>query len=155
MINIEKVKEILADSLPEHDAFLVDLKLSGANQIKLWVDKLEGIKLGELAAISRSIENSFDRDLEDFELEVTSPGVGEPLKVQQQYEQNVGRWLAVKTAAGESFEGQLTKFEDDSLTLEYSERVPKEKGKGKKKITVKKELPLAQLKEAKVQVRFK
>jgi len=77
------------------------------------------------------------------------------LMVKEQYLQNIGRDLKVKTINEEEKVGELIAFEDEVLTLQWEERVPKEIGKGK--VTVKNEvhIALADVKEAKVQVRFK
>lgn len=154
MVDQEKVQRLLERALEEQDAFLIDFQISASNLIQVTVDTLSGISLEGITAISRAIEHNLDREEEDFELQVSSPGVGSPLKVPQQFEQNLGRDLKVKTAEGEKHKGTLAAFDGKSIVLEWTERVPKEVGKGK--VTVKKDLRinLADIKEAKVQVRF-
>jgi ribosome maturation factor RimP len=134
---------------------LIDFTISSANVINVSVDTVEGITLKGIATVSRMIEQNLDREVEDFGLSVSSPGVGSPLKVKEQYLQNIGRDLKVTNTNNEELEGELIAFEDEVLTLQWEERVPKEVGKGK--ITVKKEVQvnLADVNEAKVQVRFK
>ena len=117
-------------------------------------DTLEGVRLEELTAISRAIEHSLDRETEDFELQVSSPGVGNPLKVPQQYQQNIGRNLKVTTTEGKEWKGELTNFENELLTLVWKERVPKEVGKGKVTVTKEIQLKLEEIKEARVELRF-
>jgi ribosome maturation factor RimP len=150
-----KVKELLDLALEQESAFLIDFSISSTNVINVSVDTLEGITLKGISAVSRMIENNLDREVEDFELSISSPGVGSPLVVKEQYEQNIGRDLKVKTTKDEEFVGELIAFEDEVLTLQWEERVPKEVGKGK--VTVKNEahIALADVSEAKVQVRFK
>ncbi len=149
-----KVKELLDRALEQESAFLIDFSISSSNVINVSVDTLEGITLKGLTAVSRMIEHNLDREVEDFELSVSSPGVGSPLLVKEQYIQNIGRDLKVKTTNDEEFVGELLSFEEEILTLQWEERVPKEVGKGK--VTVKNEahIALADVKEAKVQVRF-
>lgn len=154
MIDSQKVQALLNAALEEQKAFLVDFQIAAGNLIQVLVDTPEGISLEGITAISRGIEHNLDREEEDFELQVSSPGVGSPLKVKEQYLQNVGRDLKVLTLSGEKFKGELAAFEGEELRLEWSEREPKEIGKGK--ITVKKDvkLNLSEIKEARVQVRF-
>lgn len=149
-----KVRELLDRALEQESAFLIDFSISSSNVINVSVDTLEGITLKGLTAVSRMIEHNLDREVEDFELSVSSPGVGSPLLVKEQYIQNIGRDLKVKTTNDEEFVGELLSFEEEILTLQWEERVPKEVGKGK--VTVKNEahIALADVKEAKVQVRF-
>jgi len=150
-----KVKELLDQALEQESAFLIDFSISASNVINVSVDTLDGITLKGIAAVSRMVENNLDREVEDFELSVSSPGVGSSLVVKEQYLQNIGRDLKVKTTNDEEFVGELIAFEDEVLTLQWEERVPKEVGKGK--VTVKNEahIALADISEAKVQVRFK
>lgn len=154
MIDSQKVQKLLDAALIEQEAFLVDFQIAPGNVIQVLVDTLEGISLEGITAISRAIEHNLDREEEDFELQVSSPGVGSPLQVREQYQQNIGRDLKVKLQDGSKQEGELVDFIDDILTLQWSERVPKEVGKGK--VTVKKDvkLNLSEIKEARVQVRF-
>jgi len=154
MIDAEKVRALLETALQQQDAFLIDFQIAPGNVIQVTADTLEGINLEGITAISRGIEHHLDREEEDFELQVSSPGVGSPLKVREQYQQNLGRDLKVSTLSGEKYKGELVRFVDDAICLEWSERVPKEIGKGK--VTVKKEviIDLADIREAKVQVRF-
>jgi ribosome maturation factor RimP len=150
-----KFKELLDHALEQESAFLIDFTISAANVINVSVDTLDGITLKGITAVSRLIDNNLDREVEDFELSVSSPGVSSPLKVKEQYLQNVGRDLKVTKNDNEELVGELISFEEEILTLQWEERVPKEIGKGK--VTVKKEVQvnLADVKEAKVQVRFK
>ena len=154
MIDSQKVQALLNVALEEQNAFLVDFQIAPGNIIQVLVDTQEGISLEGITAISRGIEHHLDREEDDFELQVSSPGVGSPLKVKEQYRQNVGRDLKVYTLSDKKYKGELVSFEGEELCLEWSERVPKEIGKGK--ITVKKDvkLNLADVKEARVQVRF-
>ncbi len=154
MIDPQKVQTLLDAALVEQDAFLVDFQIAPGNVIQVLVDTMEGISLEGLTAISRGIEHNLDREEEDFELQVSSPGVGSPLKVREQYQQNIGRDLKVKTTDGSKYQGELVAFEADEISLEWSERVPKEIGKGK--VTVKKDvkLNLQEIEDARVQVRF-
>ncbi len=150
-----KVKELIDQALEQESAFLIDFSISASNVINVSVDTLDGITLKGITAVSRMIEQNLDREVEDFELSVSSPGVGSPLVVKEQYEQNIGRDLKVKTTNDQEFVGELIAFEDEILTLQWEERVPKEVGKGK--VTVKNEaqVALVDIVEAKVQVRFK
>lgn len=155
MIDHTQVQQIVEDTISQQGAFLVDLNIDSGNHIKVVADHIERVSLDQLVQLSRAIEGAFDRDDEDFEIMVTSPGVGEPLKVWQQYVQNVGRTLKVETKADLEFKGQLTSFENDVITLEWKEREPKKVGKGK--ITVNKEIkiPIADIKRSRVQIEFK
>lgn len=154
MIDPTKVKELVTQAIAEQGAFLVDLKIGSDSRIKVLADHMEGISLEKLAAISRSVESGLDREEDDFEIEVSSPGIGSPFQVKEQYVRNLGHFVRVVTKDGREVRGDFTAFENDVLTLEWKERVPKPVGKGK--VTVKKaeKVPLSEVKEASLEIRF-
>jgi ribosome maturation factor RimP len=101
------VEEKISDR-PE--LFLVEVKMLPNNKLIIHVDGDEGISIQDCAAISRHVgfhleeENTIEKA---YNLEVSSPGVGEPLKLQRQYVKNIGRELSVKLNGGEIKEGKL------------------------------------------------
>ena len=112
-----KVETLLKDALDERpELFLIDLNISEANQIRVIIDGDEGVSVQDCIDVSRAIEHNLDREEQDFSLEVLSAGVSEPLTMVRQYQKNVGRKLKVKTSE-ESFEGNLVKANDDTITL--------------------------------------
>ena len=48
-------------------------------------------------SVSRNIEHNLDREKEDFELSVSSPGLDQPFVVPQQYLKNIGRKISAIT----------------------------------------------------------
>ncbi len=133
----EIVKNIVLEILNDYeDLFLIDLKVSYRNDIKLIIDGDNGVSLKDCAIISRKIEDQIDREKFNFSLEVTSVGIGSLLKSSRQYKKNVGRKLEVFTNESKPFIGELTKVNEDNFTIEWSQRESKPIGKGK--ISVKK-----------------
>ena len=135
-MNQEKVKNLVEEALEENPSlFLIELKFLPNNKIFVVVDGDNGVPLSEIIRISRNVEHNLDREEEDFSLEVTSPDIAEPLKVNRQYKKNINRILQVQTDA-EKIEGTLTQVDDDKITLQWKAREPKLIGKGK--VTVQK-----------------
>ena len=91
-------------------------------------DKKEGITIDECAAIHRHIENSLDRDKEDFELQVSSPGLDLPFGVIEQYYKNEGRKVEVIDNEGSKYAGKLKNITSGGFELEAEVKV---KGKAK------------------------
>ncbi len=90
----EEIKHLITEPvLTEHHLFLVELKISKDNVIEVFVDALEGVNIQTCIAVSREIESSLNRDEEDFELTVSSAGLGYPFKVEQQYQKKI--WVKV------------------------------------------------------------
>lgn len=130
MIDIEKVKGWAEERCSEQGLFLVDLTITSSNQIKVLVDSMGPVAIEKCVSVSRAIESQLDRDAEDFELTVSSAGVGNPLKVWPQFVKNVGREVKVRLQDGTEVKGILEKAENETLFLRWSKR---EKVQGKKK----------------------
>ena len=147
---IELVEEKISDR-PE--LFLVEVKMLPNHKLIIHVDGDEGISIQDCAAISRHVgfhleeENTIEKA---YNLEVSSPGVGEPLKLKRQYQKNIGRDLSVKLAGGEIKEGKLLAVDEKSITIEA-----KVKEKGKKAQLVETSVDFDNIIETKVLISFK
>lgn len=106
--------------------FLVSLKVSTANRITVLADTMKGITIDECAELHRFLEKQLDRNIEDFELQVSSPGLDAPFRVIQQYYRNEGNMIELTDMNGEKFTGKLRNVTDGGFELET---VIKEKGK--------------------------
>jgi len=95
----------------------VEVALNSGNAIRVHVDKPEGISIDECVKISRFLNESLDRDVEDYSLEVSSPGLGGAFKVKQQYEKNLGRDIEVLYTDGIKVKGKLEKVTDEGVIL--------------------------------------
>lgn len=150
----EKVVQLLERELKNNPSlFLIDMKVSADNTIKIVIDGDEGVRLSDCVAVSRSIEGGLDREEFDFSLEVTSAGATAPISNPRQYRKNIGRKLAVRTSDGQ-FEGNLTAAEEDHIILEWKTREPKTVGKGKTTVLKKQQIPITDIEEAKVKLNF-
>ena len=118
MITKEKI-QILVEEVMSSDMFIVDITVGTGNSILVSVDSDAGISVGECVQISRHIESSLDREVEDFSLEVSSPGLSLPLKVFRQYVKNIGREIEVVTKGGEKQKGILKSATIDGFELEF------------------------------------
>ena len=149
-----KVKDLVDEALALNDSlYLIDLSISTNNKIQVIVDGDNGVPLSECIRISRNVDNSFDREEEDFSLEVSTPDIAHPLKVKRQYIKNINRILKVKTSEQE-FEGTLVEADEEKIVLRWKAREPKPIGKGK--VTVEKTVTIdyKDIKEAKVKIVF-
>ncbi|MCR5191874.1 MAG: ribosome assembly cofactor RimP [Bacteroidales bacterium] len=122
MIDKLHVLSIIDSTLSGTDKFLVDLKISTDNRINVAIDGDNGITIDDCIELSRAIENSLDRDVEDFELNVASAGLDSPLKLKRQYKKNIGQDLTVTTFEGETFEGRLIDADDERILLKLPGR---------------------------------
>ncbi|AOW18824.1 ribosome assembly cofactor RimP [Polaribacter vadi] len=153
-MNQTKVKDLVDEALALNETlFLIDLSISVNNKIQITVDGDNGVPLSECIRISRNVENSLDREEEDFSLEVTTPDISHPLKDKRQYVKNINRILTVKTAE-EEFEGTLTEADTNKIVLTWKVREPKPIGKGKVTVLKTATIDYKDIKEAKVKIVF-
>lgn len=126
MIDVQKLKEFIEGQLAETGNYLVDLRVSPTNEILVEIDNDEGVDIDECIALTRAIEGAFDRDEEDYELEVGSAGLTSPFKVERQYRKNLGNDVVVLTKDGKKLHGKLTDVTSEGFTVEVEEKVKHE-----------------------------
>jgi ribosome maturation factor RimP len=105
-------------------------------------------------ALSRVIEGSFDRDKEDFSLDVSSHGATTPLVMLRQYPKHMGREFEIKLEDGTKAEGKLVALTNKEITLEYSVRENKLVGKGKVTVVKQQTIPFKHIKESKIKLKY-
>lgn len=153
MADKEKITE-LVKGLLEGDMFLAGIEVSASNVIKVFIDSFNGLTIEDCALFHLKLEAKLDRESEDFELQVSSPGLSESFRVREQYFKNIGRPLEILTFEGERITGILKSGGDDDFVIEYTEK-EKVEGKKKKQSVVKEiKLDYKEIKSAKVIVTF-
>lgn len=150
ILRIENMVNALLAADPSF--FLVQVKIKPTNNIKVYLDGDNGITIEDCIRVNRKLYAQIEELAMypdgDFSLEVSSPGVGEPLLLQRQYAKNVSRLLEVKQQDGQILTGTLLATTDTGITLEVTT------GKGKKAETKQHEISFSQIKEASVQIKF-
>jgi len=131
MISKQKIESLIAEKMSSGDYFIVSLDISTSNRIKLIVDSMKGITIEECVEFSRAIEHNLDREAEDFELEVSSPGLSMPLTVHQQYIKNIGRELDILTSDNIKIKGLLKQVGEKSILIEEQKKIKVEGQKQK------------------------
>ena len=148
---IEIVQKLLQPLLVD-DIFLVEIKIKPTNNIKIYLDADTGLGIERCIKINRALYKIMEEmgiyPDGNFSLEVSSPGIDEPLKNQRQYAKNVGREVEVKMNDDLIKTGKLISATEEDLTIEYTE------GKNKKAVTHTVTLPLSGIKHTIVQVKF-
>lgn len=148
----EKISAMIHEIMEDPSLFLVDLKVSEGkvNKVTVMLDKDNGITIDECAIVSRKLaerieaENMFESA---YTLEVTSPGLDEPLKLKRQYINNKGRQLSVMKNSGEIVKGELEDIKEDSILLKIQDK--------KKKTIENMEIAFEDIKKTNVLVSFR
>jgi ribosome maturation factor RimP len=128
MIDKSKIEKLVNEFIKGTGIFLVAVKVINSNRISVLADTMKGISIDECVDLHRHIEKHLDRNPEDFELQVSSPGIDMPFGVIEQYHKNEGRSVEVVSTDGMKFTGTLKNVTKGGFELETEFRV---KGKGK------------------------
>jgi ribosome maturation factor RimP len=143
------VEEILAEGT---EAYLVEVRLRPVNKIQVFLDADAGVSLGTCTQTNRKLYPKIEEigmfEPGSFELEVSSPGLDEPLKLLRQYKKNIGRPVEVVMKDGRKITGKLLSADDSSISVEEV------KGKGKKQEIVFHILLTEEIKTTKIQIVF-
>ena len=123
------VEEKLSDTM-----FIVDISVGLGNAISVVIDSDHGLSIDKCIEMSRHIEHQFDREVEDFSLEVSSPGLTQPFKVLRQYLKNLGKEVEIVTSKGDKLVGILKSADEKSFFVEATSNV---KIDGKKTVEIK------------------
>ena len=151
MILKEEISKIAKVKAKELEGYIVDVTVSSSNDIVVYFDRKQGVKIDQCVSISKYINENFDREIEDYALTVCSPGLSNPFKVKDQYVNNQGKEVIVKKNDGKRISGILKKY-DKQLTLEVKK---KKKGSKVDYITNDIIIPFEQIKETKLKINFK
>lgn len=153
MVVQDKIQELVEELIQGTELFLVDVRAasgSKSNKISVLLDSDEGISIDQCSKISRELGNKIEElSLLDsaYTLEVSSPGLDEPLKLDRQYRKNIGRELSVMLTDNSIIKGKLEEIKNDLIVLSVTDK--------KKKVTQVKEINLKEIKKSNVIVSFK
>lgn len=144
----QKVQALISK---EPGFFLVEIKIGPANNIKVFIDGDNGISIDKLVQYNRGLYKQIEESMfpnGDFSLEVSSPGLEEPLKLHRQYQKNIGRFAELILKDGQKMEGRILHVLENEIMIEV------EKGNKKKKETIEHIVLFENIKSTKIQIKF-
>ena len=149
----QAIEALVAKLLIEtEDTFLVSVSIKPTNNIKVFLDADTGLNIDKCVKINRAMYRTIEEagwyPDGNFSLEVSSPGIDEPLKLVRQYVKNIGRTVEVTLTDDTKFEGKLLTVTESAINIEYIE------GKNKKAINIVKEVGFVEIKQIIVIIAF-
>lgn len=160
MTSKEQIESLLIPYLDEGKYFIVDIQIKASRmsqKIMILLDSDEGITIQECADISRALDQALEAAENpdtNYTLEVSSPGLDQPLRLPRQYQKNVGRDLKVTLHTGQILTGTLVEVKEGSIVLQLP--VPRKKLKNpEEEPDPRPEVSLDSIAKAVVQVSFK
>ena len=123
----QKTEALVAPIIDENNFELVDVEYvkEGANwYLRVYADKEGGISIDDCVLLSRALEAKLDADdfIEDaYILEVSSPGLGRPLKKEKHFRQSIGQSVDIKLYKAinkqKEFTGILKEYSKEKMIL--------------------------------------
>lgn len=127
----QKTEAILMPIVEEHGFELVDVeyvKEGGTWYLRAYIDKPGGINVDDCEVVSRRLSDILDeKDYIDeaYILEVSSPGLGRPLKKEKDFKRSLGEEVDVRTyrmiEKQKEFTGLLKDYDDATVTIEMED----------------------------------
>ena len=154
MIDIAPIKTFIEKELEGTDYFLVDVRIRPGNEIEVEIDSDKPVDIEECEKLSRAIESEFDRDKEDYLLEVGSAGLTSPFKVVRQYQKYLGKEVEVLTKEGKKLTGTLKSADEEGFILVMKEKVKKPDVKRPVIEKVERSFPYSEVKYTKYLLKF-
>ncbi len=132
--------------------FLVHIKVKPGHIIRVYIDGDQGLPIKQCTSFNRKLYKAIEEAAwfpeGDFALEVSSPGVDEPLILNRQYVKNIGRNVEVILNDETVYVGNLKEVTDKDILIEWTA------GKGKKATQEQLLIPFENIKSTIVQIQF-
>ena len=130
-----RAEELLMPIIEENNYELVDVeyvKEAGNWYLRAYIDKPGGIMVDDCEVVSRELSDILDeKDFIDeaYILEISSPGLGRPLKKERDFERSLGEEVEIRTYRAidgqKEFLGILKSYDKDTVTIEYEDEETK------------------------------
>lgn len=130
MIDKIALTKTLEKGMEGTDLFLVDVRIDNDNNITVEIDSDTTVDIDECVRLTRLVETEFNRDEEDYELEIGSAGLTSPLRTPRQYLKNIGNEVEVLTKSGQKTKGTMKAADNEGFVLTVEK---KEKREGQKR----------------------
>ncbi|MFT4969414.1 MAG: ribosome maturation factor RimP [Chitinophagales bacterium] len=113
-----KIEELIVPMLTEMDLFLVEIVIGANYKMQIFADGIPSITIKQCTRLSRFIEGYLDEDAsvpEKYTLEVSSPGMTNPLRVPQQFTKRIGSTLKITMQDGQQVAMLLKEVNETTL----------------------------------------
>ncbi len=149
----DRIHSLLEPLLQEDPSyFLVHIKVKPGHIIRVYIDGDQGLPIKQCTSFNRRLYKAIEEAAwfpeGDFALEVSSPGVDEPLILNRQYVKNIGRNVEVILNDETVHVGNLKEVTDKDILIEWTA------GKGKKATLEQMLVPFENIKSTIVQIQF-
>lgn len=125
----EKILKLVEEFLADTDRFVVKLSVGKETKINIYIDGDSVVSIDDCIAVSRHVESNLDRDKEDFELSVSSAGIGEPFQHIRQFKNKIDKSVEILLNDGSKFKAILLGVNDNEINVAKEVKIKKKKSK--------------------------
>lgn len=126
MIEKAKIVELANECLQNTDKYVVDLQVKTGNIISIVLDGDTALNIVDCIQLSKFIESKLDREIEDFDLKVSSFGADKPFKLKRQYQKNIGRDVEITMDDDKVLQGKLLEVNEEMIKIKLSGKKKKD-----------------------------
>jgi len=161
MVHVQRITELLNSYLEQNklgenkkELFVVEVTIKTGNSIWIFVDSNDGVTIDDCVSVSRYLENTIGDEIHDYNFNVSSAGLDLPLKVQKQYQKNIGKKVDIVLKNGNKLTAKLIGTEQDGIAIETEKKVKDEKSKKEILVTENAILKYEEIKTTKIKPDF-
>lgn len=118
MITKEQITDLASEALENTDRFVVDINVSKSNVISVYIDADSSVTIDHCVELSRFIEGRLDREVEDYELSVSSAGIDYPLLKHRQLRKYIDKELEITTNEGIKKIYKLISYSEEQMNVQ-------------------------------------
>lgn len=151
MIHTEQIKKLTLECIEtlenKEELFIADIRVQAGNIIQVFIDSDNSIDISDCIKVSRFIESNLDREVEDFELNVSSYGLDQTIFMPRQFQKYINKTVRFVLNNNDDFNADIISVESDKL---FVKTVPKKK----KDISEEKTIQISEISKAKLIITF-
>ena len=126
MIDRQYIDQLVQEKVNNTHIFPVSITVSKSNNIIIILDSDESISIDDCIAVSRQVESNLDREKDDFELNVSSAGLTQPLTQVRQYKKNIDHQLDITLQDQQKISGYLKAVDEEGIEILETIRIKKQ-----------------------------
>lgn len=155
MIEAEKIKNIAKKADLGKEFVVIDVESRPNNSFTVFIDSLNNITIGDCVKVSRFIEENLDRNIEDYDLSVSSAGIDRPLTTEIQFQKNIGKNVQITLNDNKVVEGKLIEYNKDHIIISNNKKERNATTKKNEIVTINTKIEFNKIKTVTIIISFK
>lgn len=121
LVKEKEIENKITEVIRKNSFFTVSVHVNPKDKIFIFADSIKSIGIDDCVYLTREIRKQIP-EIDNYELQVSSPGANEPFKVYEQYEKNIGRKVSVKIQDGKQIAGTLFECDNEQIKIKPNQK---------------------------------